>query len=737
MSFMFLILGVMCSKLSKRLFNYEFRGVHSLISAGMIAATVYAEYFSIVYKVSVLAFLILFLICCVGVVICFKDIKRSFGNFSGHLRSAAKSVRLIDLLLFLISLCTMLVGAYIASKDGSTGGYDTPNYHIPSIRWISEYGVVKGLANLHTRFAYNSAFLCLQALFSFRNLLGYSLHSVDGFIWVFMFLYCFWNLWVIERRRFALSDLLRLIFMFLLVDQIKGISAPSTDFWPMCITAYIFIEWCDLVEKPEDNPVPYGLLAMYGLFSLSVKLSSSILFLFAIKPVLEFIKSKKPLQILKFAVIGLLLILPYLIRNVILCGYLLYPVAAIDLFNFDWKVPKSVIVAEKIGIEIFARAWGADNGYVDWSESFGQWFEIWIQYSSGFYGALGISNLILSIIVLVYSVYKIVKNRVLSYGAMIPVVSCSGFLFLIYSAPSVRFGRWWFASLPFIVTFYLAKRIHKGRGYEELPVKSEPKEPADIRGVIYFWGLLLLFLVDFFAAFIIKDLEHHTPGWIEALLVKPADYNMNGTSGQYYDMNGYRFYYYLPNPTGVNCLNGYAGFPGTETLYTLSRIEMRGESLADGFRPKPECRDIPYDGLGHVIADEFLPSMGLDKYYKSGYTDNYADAVCARKSDEDISKYDTCNDLVYSIEGDEVDEAGLRVIYGWAYASDADDLAYGDIYVRFGDNYYKCDEIVCYDVAEGLGDRGAKIGFAVYTQEKGDAKVCIVDDETMTLHCAQ
>lgn len=59
---------------------------------------------------------------------------------------------------------------------------DTTLYHIQAVHWIEEYGVMPGLGNLHNRFAYNSAFMPLQALFSLRWLIGNSLHTLNGFI---------------------------------------------------------------------------------------------------------------------------------------------------------------------------------------------------------------------------------------------------------------------------------------------------------------------------------------------------------------------------------------------------------------------------------------------------------------------------------------------------------------------------------------------------------------------------
>ena len=72
----------------------------------------------------------------------------------------------------------------------------------------------------------------------------------------------------------------------------------------------------------------------------------------------------------------------------------------------------------------------------------------------------------------------------------------------------------------------------------------------------------------------------------------------------------------MPNPSNTNNLNDYNGFPGTECLATLTRIEMRGDTLADGFKVKELCRGIPYDFQGEILPEDMLQPLGLEKYYK-------------------------------------------------------------------------------------------------------------------------
>ena len=70
----------------------------------------------------------------------------------------------------------------LARQSGGHIHYDSDLYHAQSIRWLEEYGIVKGLGNIHVRFAYNSSFFALSALYSMKFLLKQSLHTVNGFI---------------------------------------------------------------------------------------------------------------------------------------------------------------------------------------------------------------------------------------------------------------------------------------------------------------------------------------------------------------------------------------------------------------------------------------------------------------------------------------------------------------------------------------------------------------------------
>lgn len=131
------------------------------IVTGFIILNVYAQLFSLFYKVAGIADTIL------GVAGIFLFCAWMYQRLRQRRHSALfpdctwerPNVWRIVAMLF----CFALTLIWTTQEPGQ---YDTGLYHAQAIRWIEDYGVVPGLGNLHMRLAYNSAFMSLQALFS-------------------------------------------------------------------------------------------------------------------------------------------------------------------------------------------------------------------------------------------------------------------------------------------------------------------------------------------------------------------------------------------------------------------------------------------------------------------------------------------------------------------------------------------------------------------------------------------
>ena len=306
-------LGYGFSKIVAKILNYKIKKCESLIAVGLVIATVYAQFFSLFYKVGMIANIVLVTVC---IIICiyfrkefYKDIKDHFVNIS-----VAKKIVILLLIIF---------WAYFTSRGYMH--YDTDLYHAQSIRWIEEYGVIKGLGNVHNRLAYNSSFFAVSALYSMKFLLGQSLHTVNGFMTLLLSISTLDIMDSFKRKKFVISDYVRIAAIYYLTLICDEIVSPASDFAIMCTIFYIVIKWLDLLEKEEKSIVPYALLCVGGVYAVSLKLTAGLVLILLVKPAYMLIKEKRVKEILIYLSMGLIVILPWVIRNVIISGYLVYP----------------------------------------------------------------------------------------------------------------------------------------------------------------------------------------------------------------------------------------------------------------------------------------------------------------------------------------------------------------------------------------------------------------------------
>ena len=171
--------GTVIALIIKKVFKCELKNFDAILVTGIAFCTVYAEIWSVLFPVNT-----------------------------------------ISLLFVLIMATIIIIFGGAALTTVIPRDWDSYNYHAQSIRWITEYGVVKGLGNLHTRFAYNSAFLCLQALFSFHSFANKSMHSLNGLFWVFFTIWNIANIRFIREKRYIHQICFVLPFCLFYFDMI-------------------------------------------------------------------------------------------------------------------------------------------------------------------------------------------------------------------------------------------------------------------------------------------------------------------------------------------------------------------------------------------------------------------------------------------------------------------------------------------------------------------------------------
>ena len=195
----------------------------------------------------------------------------------------------------------------------------------------------------------------------------------------------------------------------------------------------------DYKSFSDQNLVPTIVISFY---LLTVKLSVLPVFVFVMLLFCLKYKSIKIAQLRILFISSVVIILPWLIRNIIISGWLVYPMASVDFFNFDWKVPISLVVSESNSIVGWARNPGADYLHSLELNAF-SWMSIWWENQVLSIKIILVCCLVFSFFNLIYALFK--KNSILSMPNILLITSFLGIVFWLFTAPDFRFG------FPFIV----------------------------------------------------------------------------------------------------------------------------------------------------------------------------------------------------------------------------------------------------------------------------------------------
>lgn len=447
--------------------------------------------------------------------------------------------------------------------------YDTGLYHSQAVQWIEEYGVVPGLGNLHHRFAYNSAIMCLQALFSMKFLFGQQLHCVNGFMLILFTSYAVTSMKFVKNKRIYISDFLRVAF-FVYYNMDTSFSSLGSDLISLCLVIYIVIKYVEGIEDNISNIEYYCYLSILALIAVSFKLSVALIVLIVIYPAYMLIKDKNWKLIIKLISLGVVLTLPFLIRNIIISGYIVYPFPKLDFFSFDWKMNKYVCLWDAKEV----RSWGQGVCDASLSPTFREWFEIWINRQSNANKCLLFASIIISVLLVVISIVNYIKEKDLRK----PVLSLTVLGMLIYwfaGAPLMRYG---------IVFTIIPVLIFVGLLFSMLQSRFKKITIISTLFIICIMGIRIFPFVSHVINFrISSDIVYYQVGH-EPFEFTKAELDRVDI---YIPENGDRI--------------GNRAFPSTPYINNLELIELRGYDLSDGFRIKKDYKNACFNTYGGFI----------------------------------------------------------------------------------------------------------------------------------------
>lgn len=543
-----------------RISGYRMTDVSCIVGTGLVAVTVYAQFFSLFYRVGAAANLVLTAACLVTAVAGRRQIAEL-------LRETWSGKRMLWKIVLVLSAA---VWCFCTSRGYMH--YDSDLYHAQSIRWIEEYRAVKGLGNIHVRFAYNSSFFALSALYSMKFLTGRSLHAVNGFM-AFLLWTQVLSVFDVHGRskKTVVTDLARLGAFYYLTVIYSDIVAPASDYAIMCVVFFIIIKWLELLERGEEAAAPYALLCVAGVYAVTLKLTAGLILILLARPVSMLVMRRRWKETAFYLGLGIVTVVPWLARTVILSGYLLYPFPALDLFDVDWKIPAAEAALDAAEIRTWGR--GINNAaLVDLPVSawFGEWFQEMLPAVGKALVAADAVCLPIFVILLVRQFHRADRTpagRLRKGQLLVLATVLASYGFWQFSAPLLRYGYAYILLVVMITSGILCDYLIKSFDKRQ---KKDMIRKTVVFGMVVLWGFSAVKLVSL-ARYMYGESGKKAYVWQQ-------DYGRYAL--ERYEAGGVTFYYPADGDR-----TGYDHFP---SIPRQVPVLFRGDSVGDGFYPKSE-----------------------------------------------------------------------------------------------------------------------------------------------------
>lgn len=502
--------------------------------------------------------LLFFIILSIVLIIIFKQ---NYKEFLVHIRNSIKTLSCMQGILIIIVLLIFACYALMPPQLS-----DSFYYHIQNIIWNDQYHVVPGLANINDQFGFNSNFFLLSSTFGFNQLFGQYIYALNPFFFAFLFIFSIKKIYDLNLIQTTVQFLCCLIFFVIYRRQI---GSPSTDILSNILILYLFLF---LLIDPKSLYKRFLVFWMVAFYCITLKLSSLIICLLCLYLLIWFLKRKRYKVLFFLFLTALFILIPWIIRNIVITGYLIYPYPDIDIFDVDWKVPEYYVTISKDFIHAYAISVDAMYIYIDKIQELNFWdkVSIWLHEQS-YIDIILVALAIISPFLFCIFCIKYTNNLVKNLSLIILWILCFiGIIFCLFLAPAVRFSLAYITISIFIPLYLLIKHLN----FKDIIGSS----------VLYFLPKLTLFflitMVTIISSrYIYVILDRNKPLW--AILYKPQNMdNIDGYKDRQINQielnNGIIFY------KVEGCFD--CQLPCSNVL--RPGLEARGTTLQDGFRMK-------------------------------------------------------------------------------------------------------------------------------------------------------
>lgn len=311
----------------------------------------------------------------------------------------------------------MLLLLIIALKTSSDLPFliDNESYYIQSIKWINEYGLVKGLANLHLFLGQMSPFHILQAGFNF-NFISNQFNDLNGFVFVICS-YFFMQEMEMQCLQKKLHWIGFVVLFTILFQQF--VSQPSPDLILLLVTQIILYLFLEQTQSSSSFRTALLLFALIVFIKITVLPLGFLFIYWAYK-----LKKQYTYSVVILSVIGVL----FALKNTVITGYPLFP---FQLFALDvpWRLPE--IIPDLIGLKTTQFEYFGNNAIKN--ASLYTKLYAWI-HLGGLNRIFNIGILLLFIVVPFTRIFRKIKLVQIAYAAL-----AIHFILILLKSPQFRF----------------------------------------------------------------------------------------------------------------------------------------------------------------------------------------------------------------------------------------------------------------------------------------------------------
>lgn len=280
-------------KLASRLLSFSFNSIWANLTAGIVSITTVAGTFGFFFPLGMSFEIVVILIGFSGLFI----VKSNFSELFLLLKKP----------LFLIFI---FLGIGVATFAPFIN--DHFSYYVPTVKWLSEYGIVKGISNVDLILGQQSSWHIFQACFD---------DMLDSFLRINVVLYLIFIFYAFEKKLWNILLFTPFFFLFL--------HSPSPD-----LPLYVFSILLVVEIFKTDYSINFNSLWLLSLFLFTLKPTAFWLPIFVF--LLGFKTNKQILFGLKNIVLTVVLLSLFFIKQIWVFGDIIFPIQS-NLIDVSWK----------------------------------------------------------------------------------------------------------------------------------------------------------------------------------------------------------------------------------------------------------------------------------------------------------------------------------------------------------------------------------------------------------------